>query len=202
RSGAGLRLRPWSSAWAGLRRCLTAAPRSRWSAEYGSPTAAPPMRAPRKAGSRGWQSHSAWSDNPLSGSSQRHLEQMGREGFATGGGQPVGRGVLIGQRQARAQALVAVEKLPHEVRAVALAAAVQKHDMLRQAAAALILVEDLAHRLEALLIGQVPAPAHDPLLEETWPAAGPLHLRVVVALDRQHIQAAKALDQLVGHVTE
>src|SRR5262245_43972102 len=46
------------------------------------------------------------------------------------------------------------------------------------------------------------APTHDPLLEEIRSRAVQLHLRVVVAFQRQHIHAARAVQQRPGHAAK
>src|SRR5688572_13565303 len=67
---------------------------------------------------------------------------------------------LLAQREPRADARVGFERPAHDLRAVALAAAVQQHDVLGQASPALLAaVEDRAHRLERLAVGEVAAAA-------------------------------------------
>src|SRR5688572_7619310 len=103
--------------------------------------------------------------------------------------QPLRAAVLLRQRQPLRDPRILAEQLPHEARAIALAAAVQEYDVRWQLSLpGLRLLEDSADRLQRLLVGQMPAAAHDPLLEEPRPGAGELHAGVVVALKSEDVE--------------
>ena len=61
---------------------------------------------------------------------------------------------------------------------------------------------DSSHGVERLLIGKMPPAAHDPVLEKRGAGALHLHLRVVVAFDRQNIEVDKFADQIRRHVAQ
>jgi hypothetical protein len=61
---------------------------------------------------------------------------------------------------------------------------------------------DRAHCLDALLVREVPAAAHDAVLQELRPRALELHAAVVVRLDREEVDAAQEVDERVGHAAD
>lgn len=76
----------------------------------------------------------------------------------------------------------------------------QQDDVRRKPrAAAIAPIQYLPHGSKRLLIGKMPAPTHDPLLQEIRPIALLLHERVIIAFDGQHIQVDEPLDQFSRH---
>src|SRR5205823_3970877 len=66
--------------------------------------------------------------------------------------QPLGPLILVGEREPRGDSLIAAEKLPDKLRTVALAAAMQQHDVRRHSPQiTLAAVEDLPDRGQRLL---------------------------------------------------
>ena len=122
--------------------------------------------------------------------SPAELELFAWDGKPVGAAEPVGALELLGQREPGGDAGIAAEEPAEQVGTVTIAAAMQQDDMGRQRLPdALAAVEHGPHGVKRLLVGEVPAPAGDAPLQEQRPAAGPLQLRVIVALDGQHVQS-------------
>lgn len=87
--------------------------------------------------------------------------------------------------------------------AVALAAAVEEDDVPREVVGSADFagaVEDGADGGEGLVIGEVPAAAHDALLEKPGARTGKFHVVVVVGFDGEEVDAAEFFDEGVGHM--
>ena len=59
----------------------------------------------------------------------------------------------------------------------------------------LCLIQNPPHRIQRFRVGKMPPAPHDPPLQKPRPVAAQLHLRIVVALDRQQIQTAESPHQ-------
>ena len=92
--------------------------------------------------------------------------------------------VLMRQSKARRDPVVAAEKLLKKFRAIAFLASMQQHDVIRQTARA---VEKFADSYERLRVGKMTTSAGDAAPQEPWAAAIGLHLRIVIALQRDAI---------------
>ncbi len=101
--------------------------------------------------------------------------------------------VLLRQSKARRYPAVAAEKPQEKFRAIAFLAPMQQHNVIRQPTRA---VEKFADGSEGLRIGKVTAAAGDAALQEPWAGAIGLHLRIVIALQRDAIQIAEAVEEV------
>ena len=72
---------------------------------------------------------------------------------------------------------VSAEELANQIRAVALLATMQQHNVVWQSATA---VKEFAYGFQSLEVGKVAMAAHDSALQERRAGAVSLHLRVVV----------------------
>lgn len=109
------------------------------------------------------------------------------------------------QREDGCDACIADEEFAHEFRAVALSAAVKQDDVAGEtigAAGGLRAIEDGLNGGEGLLVAEMPAAAHDALLEIPGAIAGAFHFGVVIGFHREEIDAAESFDEHVGHVAE
>ena len=59
-----------------------------------------------------------------------------------------------------------------------------------------------AHGLDRLNVGQMAATAHNALLEKCWSWRIALHLFVIVALDREHVQIRERFEQFIADRTK
>ena len=85
--------------------------------------------------------------------------------------------MLLRQRKPRRDPSVGAEQRADEIRAVALLAAMQQHNVVRQSAGA---VEEFAYGCEGLAVGKVATATHDTALQEQGAGTRDLHSRVVV----------------------
>ncbi len=99
----------------------------------------------------------------------------------------------------RGDSLVRGEEATHEMRAIAFLAAMQEHDVIRQATRA---VEQLAQGCERLEVREVAAAAHDALLQKQGARTLGLHLRIVIALQGDAVEIAEAVEKGARNVTE
>ena len=113
--------------------------------------------------------------------------------------QPWSAFVLLRQSEPRRDPLVGTEQPADEIRAVALLAPMQQHNVIRQSVGA---VEEFADGGKGLKVGKVAVAAGDAALEEPWASAVGLHLRVVVALQRDAVKVAKLIEEVARNMAE
>src|SRR5688500_9348674 len=136
-------------------------------------------------------------------STERERELFADQRRGRAEAEPVGALELLGQREPRGDALVTREEFAQERWAVALAAAVQQDDVAREPAAlALAAVEDAADRVVRLRVRKVTSAAHDAIFQEPRASGVDLHFRVVIALEREQVEADEFIVQLARDAPE
>ena len=118
---------------------------------------------------------------------------------------PAGAFILMRERQDGGDARVGGEEAVEEFGAVALAAAMEKDDVAREAVRAAGkagAIEDGLDGGEGLGVGEVAAAAHDALLEVVGAVAVFFHVGVVVGLDGKEVDATEFFDEGMGDVAE
>ncbi len=91
---------------------------------------------------------------------------------------------------------IGAEKVSKQFRTIALPTAMKQNDMSGQREPLLLrLIENLPNRIQRLGVGKMPSASHDSPLQKRRAFAVQLHLWVVIALDRQNIDAAESPDQ-------
>lgn len=117
--------------------------------------------------------------------------------------------MLLGKGDARCDARVTIKKAFQEDRTIALSTAVQEDDVIGHAMTQRVsLIKNRTQGRIRLGVGKVAVTVHDPTLEKVGSRTLQLHVGVVVALNRENMQAGKPVNQRsrnvpeIGRVTE
>jgi len=134
---------------------------------------------------------------------ERQRELLADQWWGVADAEPLGSLVLLGEREALGDSAIADEERAQQPRTVALAAAVQEHDMPRKAAArSLGAIEDGAHAVVGLVVGKMAAATHDPAFEERGAGALELHRRVVIRFQCEDVEGVEMIEQMRRDVAE
>ena len=107
--------------------------------------------------------------------------------------------MLLRQSEPRRDPLVGTEQPADEIRTVALLAAMQQYNVIRQSTGAF---EEFADGGKGLKVGKVAVAAGDAALEEPRAGAVGLHLRVVVTFQRDAVKVTKLIEEVERNMAE